>query len=53
MTRRNAMKQKSPIELLKSRREFLKSLARKAAIPVVVVYTIQRSTPKLFAREPL
>jgi hypothetical protein len=37
---------------LETRREFLKSAARKAVVPVVVAYTIGKSTPKLFAREP-
>jgi hypothetical protein len=34
---------------LKNRREFLKSAARKAVIPVVAAYTIKKSTPNLFA----
>jgi hypothetical protein len=37
---------------LKTRREFLKTAARKAAVPVIIVYTMQKATPKLFAREP-
>jgi hypothetical protein len=34
---------------LKSRREFLKSAARKAAVPIIVAYTVKRGTPTLFA----
>jgi hypothetical protein len=39
-------------ERLRSRREFLKRSARKAAIPVVVVYTLQKSAPPLFGVSP-
>jgi hypothetical protein len=37
---------------LRNRREFLKAAARKVIVPAVAVYTIQKTTPKLFAREP-
>jgi hypothetical protein len=37
---------------LKSRRSFLKGMVKKAAIPVVTVYLVNKTTPKLFAREP-
>jgi hypothetical protein len=40
------------IEPLKNRREFLKAAARKVIVPAVAVYTIRKTTPKLFAREP-
>jgi hypothetical protein len=46
------MKNKLEIAKLKTRREFLKSAARKVIAPVVVVYSINKTTPKLFAREP-
>ena len=46
------MKRELRIESLKTRREFLKSAARKVIVPVVTAYTIQKTTPKLFAREP-
>jgi hypothetical protein len=46
------MKKSLDPEKLRSRREFLKLAARKSVTPVIVVYTIQKSTPKLFAREP-
>jgi hypothetical protein len=36
---------------LKNRRQFLKSAARKAVVPVVAAYTIKRTTPKLFASD--
>jgi len=48
----HAMKKLLEAGKLRSRREFLKMAARKSLTPVIVVYTIQKSTPKLFAREP-
>lgn len=35
---------------LKSRRTFLKGLAKKSAVPAVIVYGVSKSTPPLFAR---
>jgi hypothetical protein len=46
------MKNKLQISNLKTRREFLKSAARKAIAPAVVAYTVGKATPRLFAREP-
>jgi hypothetical protein len=46
------MKKNLDQTVLKTRREFLKSAARKAIIPIVAVYTIKKTTPNLFAREP-
>jgi hypothetical protein len=43
---------KLKVEPLKSRRRFLIGLAKKAAVPVVAIYGIDKSAPKLFAREP-
>jgi hypothetical protein len=40
------------IESLKTRRQFLKAAARKAAVPVAAAYAIAKTTPKIFAREP-
>jgi len=39
-------------EDLKNRRNFLKSAAKKAAVPVIAVYAISKTAPRLFAREP-
>ncbi len=44
---------KLKIENLKSRRNFLKGAARKAALPAVVVWTIHKNAPPVFAREPI
>ena len=38
---------------LKSRRKFLKGLARKTAVPTVVAYSIHKNAPPVFAREPI
>ncbi len=38
---------------LKSRRAFLKSAAKKAVIPAVVVYSVHKNAPPVFAREPI
>jgi hypothetical protein len=46
------MKKKLQITNLKTRREFLKAAARRAIVPAVVAYTVGKTTPKLFAREP-
>jgi hypothetical protein len=46
------MKKSLTLKHLQTRRDFLKSAARKAAVPLVAAYTIQKTTPKLFAREP-
>lgn len=40
-------------EHLKSRRKFLRGLAKKAAIPAVVVYSIHKNASPVFAREPI
>ncbi len=40
------------VERIRSRRSFLKEAARKAVIPVVVAYSVNKTTPNLFAREP-
>ena len=45
------MKKLKP-ENLKTRREFLKNAARKAATPVVTVYLVNKTIPKVFGREP-
>jgi hypothetical protein len=45
------MKKLKP-ENLKSRRAFLRGIARKSAVPVVTVYVVSKTTPKVFAREP-
>ena len=39
-------------EHLKGRRQFLKNVAKKAALPVIAVYLADKTAPKLFAREP-
>jgi hypothetical protein len=44
---------KLKIENLKSRRKFLTGMAKKAAIPAVVVYSIHKNAPPVFAREPI
>jgi len=41
------------IENLKSRRRFLKIAARKGIIPAVIVYSIHKNAPPVFAREPI
>ena len=38
---------------LKSRRKFLLGVAKKAAVPAVVVYSIHKNAPPVFAREPI
>jgi len=44
---------KLKIENLKSRRTFLTGMAKKAAIAAVVVYSINKTAPPVFAREPI
>jgi len=38
---------------LKSRRKFLKVAARRGLLPAVVVYSIHKNAPPVFAREPI
>jgi len=44
---------KLKVEHLKTRRNFLKGLVRKAAAPSVIVYGIHKNAPPVFAREPI
>jgi hypothetical protein len=34
------------------RRAFIKSLAKKSAVPVIAIFCLDKSAPRLFAREP-
>jgi hypothetical protein len=43
---------KAKLEKMRSRRAFLKEAARRAVVPAVAAYTVAKTTPKLFAREP-
>lgn len=38
---------------LRSRREFLKRVAKKCTIPAVVVYSVHKMTPPAFGRTPI
>ena len=46
------MKMKPGSTQLKTRRAFLLAAARKTVVPAMVIYTVGKTTPKLFAREP-
>ena len=50
--RKHAMK-KLTLANLRTRRRFLKSLAKKGAVPAVVIYSIHKNAPPVFAREPI
>jgi hypothetical protein len=47
----STMKKLNPQDL-KSRRKFLKEAARKAVAPIVTVYAVNKTTLKVFGREP-